>query len=272
MATRNICLVSDIDSTNIANGDLCFWWLGQHSFIVKTQNNTLYFDIFLSDHGKRLMPPPAKASDLTNADYIFGTHNHRDHIDIENLPELLTASKNCRFICPCAVKNSIGVKIKTNDRFVFLDHNCTFQDEHIKVTALKAKHEFFDNSSDGTYPYLQYIVECDNVTIYHSGDTLVYDGMLSLLADYTVDIAFLPINGRDAERYKRGCMGNITYQEAVDLAGELKPKLVVPAHYGMFADNTENPELFKNYLYVKYPEQNVRIAEYCLKNTLSELI
>ena len=50
---------------------------------------------------------------------------------------------------------------------------------------------------------------------------------------------FLPINGRDAGRFRRNCLGNMTYQEAGDLAGELAPGWVVPCHYDMFAHNSE---------------------------------
>jgi L-ascorbate metabolism protein UlaG (beta-lactamase superfamily) len=45
----------------------------------------------------------------------------------------------------------------------------------------------------------------------------------------------------------------MTYQEAVDLAGNLRPKLVVPGHYEMFSSNSQDPALFADYLDAKYP-------------------
>ena len=57
----------------------------------------------------------------------------------------------------------------------------------------------------------------------------------------------------DARRLKRHCIGNMTYQEAADLAGALQPGLTVPAHYDMFAMNSLNPKLFFDYMKVKYP-------------------
>jgi L-ascorbate 6-phosphate lactonase len=68
-----------------------------------------------------------------------------------------------------------------------------------------------------------------------------------------IDVMFIPINGRDAKRYRKNCIGNMTYQEAVDLAGSIKPGLVVPAHYEMFTFNSEDPLLFTDYLEIKYP-------------------
>ncbi|MBR4124638.1 MAG: hypothetical protein IKR13_00405, partial [Victivallales bacterium] len=79
--------------------------------------------------------------------------------------------------------------------------------------------------------------------------------------------ALLPINGRDAWRLTHDCIGNMTYQEAADLAGLLTPRLTVPAHYDMFPNNQEDPWLFTEYMRVKYPRLATRIAkpgEICL--------
>ena len=45
---------------------------------------------------------------------------------------------------------------------------------------------------------------------------------------------------------------NMTFQEAADLAGELRPGLVIPGHWDMFADNPGDPDAFTDYLAVKY--------------------
>ena len=92
--------------------------------------------------------------------------------------------------------------------------------------------------------------------IYHAGDTLRYEGMLPALKAFgPMDVALLPINGRDGERYRRNCIGNMTYQEAADLAGELQPRMVIPGHWDMFRDNPGDPEAFADYLDAKYPGQ-----------------
>jgi L-ascorbate metabolism protein UlaG (beta-lactamase superfamily) len=70
-----------------------------------------------------------------------------------------------------------------------------------------------------------------------------------------IDAVLLPINGRDAERYRRDCIGNMTFQEAADLAGELRPGLAIPGHWDMFADNPGDPDAFLDYLDAKYPGQ-----------------
>ena len=92
--------------------------------------------------------------------------------------------------------------------------------------------------------------------LYHAGDTLRYEGLLPRLRAFgPLDAALLPINGRDGARYRRGCIGNMTFQESADLAGELRPRLVIPGHWDMFADNPGDPEAFADYLNAKYPGQ-----------------
>ena len=54
----------------------------------------------------------------------------------------------------------------------------------------------------------------------------------------------------------------MTYQEAADLAGAVRPGLTIPTHFDMFAGNTENPQLFADYMAVKYPDLPVRICRY----------
>ena len=112
----------------------------------------------------------------------------------------------------------------------------------------------------GQYPYLGYIVEGNGCTVYHSGDCCVYEGLVTRLKHWSFDVVLLPINGRDAKRYSAGCVGNMTYQEAADLAGAIAPRLTIPAHYDMFAGNQEDPLPFLEYMKVKYPASKCKRA------------
>jgi len=54
----------------------------------------------------------------------------------------------------------------------------------------------------------------------------------------------------------------MTYQEAADLAGAVKPQLTIPAHFDMFAGNCEDPKLFTDYMRIKYPHLKTIVCEY----------
>ena len=91
-------------------------------------------------------------------------------------------------------------------------------------------------------------------------DTVVSEGLKTQLSRWKFDMMFLPINGRDAARFASGCIGNMTYQEAADLAGGLAPGMVMPTHYDMFTGNPGDPNAFAAYVKVKYPKQKHMIA------------
>ncbi|MFB3891015.1 MAG: MBL fold metallo-hydrolase [Phycisphaerae bacterium] len=133
----------------------------------------------------------------------------------------------------------------------------------VRITAVASAHEFLDrDEATGRYPYLGYIIKANGRTIYHAGDCCIYEGLVTKLRRWRFDAMILPINGRDATRLAANCIGNMTYQEAADLAGAVGTKLVIPAHYDMFKMNLGSPSDFAAYVSVKYPKMKVRICEH----------
>lgn len=246
-------LIREISETGPAHGNAVFWWLGQHSYIVRTEKRTIYLDPYLSENSSRMVAPPLRPEQVVNADIVTGSHDHIDHIDRNALPAMMKSSPECRLIVPKITVESLKDSIDVS-RITGLDDGEVYESDGLKITALKAAHEFFDRDDAMGYPYLGFVIETDGVTIYHSGDTCMYDGLAATLQKWNLTAAFLPINGRDAVRLRANCIGNMTYQEAVDLAGSIRPGLSIPGHYGMFSSNTVDPALFVDYMNVKYPD------------------
>jgi L-ascorbate metabolism protein UlaG (beta-lactamase superfamily) len=98
-----------------------------------------------------------------------------------------------------------------------------------------------DGSALGGSPRFVGYVFGEARTVYHAGDTIVTPQLLSTLPPLGVEIALLPINGRDAERESRGIVGNMSAAEAVELALEIGASSVVPYHWDGFAGNTVSP-------------------------------
>jgi L-ascorbate metabolism protein UlaG (beta-lactamase superfamily) len=107
--------------------------------------------------------------------------------------------------------------------------------------AVPAAHEQLEIDEEGSHKFIGLLVEVGSYTIYHSGDTLLYDGMTDILKQWKIDIALLPINGRDPQR---GVAGNLWGEEAAQLAKDIGAKVVVPCHYDMFEFNTVSPDSF----------------------------
>ncbi len=255
-------LINDIDTCVLPYGECAFWWLGQLGFVVKLGNKIIYIDAFLSDYPGRNIPPMLNPADIKHADFILGTHDHCDHIDRDTWPILSVSSPDAIFVVPALLRNQLSQQLDIlSTRFIGIDDLITTETADIRITGIACAHEFLDRDMQtGQFPYMGYVIEGNGCTIYHAGDTCRYDGMVNKFSRWkNIDVAFLPINGRDATRYRSGCIGNMTYQEAVDLAGELRPALVVPAHFDMFTGNSENPDKFIDYLSAKYPNVSAHV-------------
>ena len=238
-------------------------WLGQMGLKIQIGSTTIFVDYFASDYPGRQVVPPIPVESVAGADAFLGTHNHLDHIDHDAWKVWAKTCPTAKFVFPAMHRQAVLDDGITEDQLLPIDAGASVAVGDVTIHAIPAAHEFLDPDAHGRYPCLQYIVEGNGVRIYHAGDTLRYEGMLSKLKAFgPIDAALLPINGRDAQRYRRDCIGNMTFQEAVDLAGELKPALVLPGHWDMFADNPGDPDAFADYLDIKYEGQiNCRIPK-----------
>ena len=237
-----------------AESGATLWWMGQMGFLMKIGDTVLCIDYYASPDPRRQVRPLVPAEEVTGIDAFLGTHNHLDHMDHASWRLWAAQCPGARFIYPRVHERDVLEDGVTADNVRGLNDGETCTVGNVTIHAIAAAHEFIDrNPETGLVPCLQYIIEGNGVRIYHAGDTLRYEGMLPALKAFgPVDAALLPINGRDGERYRRNCIGNMTYQEAADLAGELQPRMVIPGHWDMFRDNPGDPEAFADYLDAKY--------------------
>jgi len=266
-------LIEEINSCVLEKGDITFWWLGQMGYVVKLGETVIYLDAFLSEHPGRNIPPLLSAEEVINADFIFGSHDHTDHIDRATWHQISLSSPKAKFVVPNLLIKGLSKDLNIPvDRFIGLDDSTSITLGGIKITGIASAHEFLDQDDvTGSYPYLGFIIEGSGKVLYHSGDTCIYEGLHSKLKKWSkIDVMFIPINGRDAKKYAANIIGNMTYQEAVDLAGDVSPGIVVPGHYEMFSGNSEDPLLFSDYLDAKYPNTKCWIGNHGEKVLVSD--
>jgi L-ascorbate 6-phosphate lactonase len=252
-------LLADVQRRRIPEDALGLWWLGQSSFIVRGAGLTLYLDPYLNPSPRRIVPPPLRPEQVTDADLVLCTHDHSDHIDPTALPGIAAASPHAKILVPEAARDKLGgLGIPAHQVVVPpIDKPVLFGP--LKVTAIPAAHENLDYSSDCGYPYVGYVLTLNGVTIYHAGDCTMYEGLSERLKGHRPDVVLLPINGHDWKRTHENIIGNMTYREAADLAVEVGADLAIPMHYGMFAHNTEPPGHFVDYILDCYPTQKIKV-------------
>jgi L-ascorbate metabolism protein UlaG (beta-lactamase superfamily) len=257
-------LLAAIRGTAPGAGHAALWWLGQHSFVLRLGQATVYIDPYLTDNPKRRVRPLLAAAAVSNADIIIGTHDHSDHIDRPAWPLLAQASPQAVFVVPELLREKLSADLGLPPaRVRGLDDGRVLDLCGLRLHGLPAAHELLEpDPATGGYRFLGVVLEAGGCAVYHSGDCCIYEGLAARLRAFRLAAALLPINGRDAERLARNCIGNMTFQEAADLAGAVRPGVTVCTHFDMFMGNLEDPRQFADYMRVKYPDLTAVIPEY----------
>lgn len=244
-----------IDALGVGEDSLAFWALGQVGVAIKGPTGVIYVDPYLTDSDggggslERTFAPPVEPGEITNASAVLLSHNHIDHTDPDTAMPLSEASPGARFVAPFTSRDTMVEAGLAADRIVVPEVGEPLEVAGARVTAIPSSHTELEYDPARGYPYLGFVIEWNGVTVYHAGDTVVYDGLIERLSAWDVDVAFVPINGRDFFRTGRGLVGNTDFREAAELAEVLDFSLIVPTHYDLFADNAADPGHFVSFLY-----------------------
>ena len=257
------CLAEEVKNTPVPYGSFAFWWLGQLGYVFKLGEAVVYVDPYLAPYVARQVDPVLSPEDMAGASLLLGTHDHSDHIDNSVWGTLAKLDSDVVFVAPAPVTKDVCERLEiAPERVIAAEENKTIDSCGIKIIPVAAAHEILEYV-DGRSAFLSYIIEGNGCRILHCGDSCIYEGYITKLKAFgKFDAIFVPINGRDAVRLRRNCIGNMTYQEAVDLAGTLAPTLTVPGHYEMFVNNSCDVELFRDYLDAKFPELKCWIGDH----------
>jgi L-ascorbate 6-phosphate lactonase len=248
-------LLDDIDATQPAADEIAIWWLGQSGYAIKTASVLFYIDLYLSEHLTakyaatekphiRMTASPLRGGEIAGAEWVLSSHKHSDHLDPGTMPDLFSSSPRARLILPLAlVDHAVSLGLP-RERLIPTRGDETITAGPMTIHSIPAAHAEFDYDDESGYPYLGYVIEVDGFQLYHSGDTIIYDGLADRLKQYRLDVAFLPINGTDERRLTLNVPPNMNMREAVELAGTIQPRLVIPHHYDMFTFNTADVDEF----------------------------
>lgn len=171
---------------------------------------------------------PFKIKEETHdADVIFITHDHYDHFDVDSLNKVM--KDNSYIIVPRCMEDMV----KDFKNVLLVDVNNSYNTLNLSFKTVPSYNinKSFHPKSKG---YVGYVLNINGEIIYIAGDTDALEENKSI----NCDIALIPIGGTFTMDYK----------EAAQFINEVKPKLVIPIHYGSIVGSKEDGEKFKELL------------------------
>jgi L-ascorbate metabolism protein UlaG (beta-lactamase superfamily) len=206
-------------------------WLGHATFRIETGSQTVLVDPWVM--GNPLCPDKEKK--VKKVDMMLCTHGHFDHIGDaveiarQHNPTVVGIFELCAWLEKKGAKktspmNKGGTQAVGDIRvtMVHADHSCGILDGDQIIYGGEA---------------CGFVIEFQNgLKIYHAGDTAVFGDMQIIRELYAPDIALLPIG----DHYV------MSPREAAYACKLLKPKAVVPMHFGTFPVLTGTPAQLKN--------------------------
>lgn len=203
-------------------------WHGHGCFSVDLEGTKLLFDPFLSDSPTADVGP----ADL-EADYILLSHGHGDHFG--NAVEIAERT-GATIIAIYELASYCGAKgLNAHPMSIGGAHDFPFG----KVKLTIAHHGSALIEEDGRPLYLGspcgFLIKTEEKTLYFSGDTGLFLDMKLIGDRNRIDLAFLPIG----DNFTMGI------EDAVTAAEYLKPKVVIPMHYGTWELIDTDPNAFK---------------------------
>jgi L-ascorbate metabolism protein UlaG (beta-lactamase superfamily) len=220
--------------------------LGQCGFRFQFGKNVVYTDPYLSNRVadlegnemQRLIPVPIEPGEVTDAGFVFITHAHMDHCDLETLVPLSRASDSCQFVCPNEVSKMLQVAGIASHRIIVANDEWLELGPQFRVMPVPAAHPTIEADEDGYTRCLGYVLEYQGRRFYHAGDGSPNDRVIEKLNQLKpIEVAFIPVNEKNYYRDKRGIIGNMSVREAFQLAVDVGVDILVPTHWDMFALN-----------------------------------
>ena len=210
-------------------GEVGVTWLGHAGFFLQVDGVNVVVDPnWALWHGpvKRVRQPGLWPHDLPPVDLVLVTHAHFDHLHLPSLRKLAVGQ-------PVVVPKGVGDLVKRCGfgQIVELDtwQTARFRDLHITLTP--ARHWGARMIHDTHRQFGGYLVTGPERTVFHCGDSAMFDGFAEIGKRAKVDVALMPIGAYEAPS---GRPVHMNPEEAIEAFQMLEGEALVPMHHDTF--------------------------------------
>lgn len=225
------------------NRGFALTWLGHNSFRLQTRGARLVLlDPWIE--GNPACPKDQKT--FEKIDIMTISHGHGDH-----MADAVTLGKKFKPLVVCNYEIHLFLQKKGVGTTSPMNKGGTQEIAGIRFTMVHAVHSsgiedggqvIYGGEACGFVITLE-----DGTRIYHAGDTAAHADMALIGELYAPEIALLPI----------GDLFTMSPREAAVAARMLKPRWIVPAHYGTFPALTGTPDQLREELKLQNVEAEV---------------
>lgn len=204
-------------------------WYGHSAFKITTGGVNFVVDPFLNGNPTC----PISWQDIGQVDAVLLTHDHGDHVGqtVEICKQ--TGATLCTVVGTAERMVEAGVPLGQVCNGIGFNIGGSVYVAGARITMVPA----FHTSESGT-PTGFIVTMPDGFTWYHAGDTCVYGDMAMWGNLYPLDVALLPIGG----------VFTMDSEQAAVACNLLRPRHVIPMHWGTFPALHPNTESFKEAL------------------------
>jgi L-ascorbate 6-phosphate lactonase len=245
--------LKEVENYTVEKG-VVLWSIGGAGFIMKSRNAIVYIDPYCGgsitvpglNTVHRMIPIPFNPSDVRKIEATIITHEDLDHLN-EDFVFPVSKNTKCLFIGPPSVSELLRSWGIDKGRIVTLKEYEETKVKDIKVVALPSYDPIPKTANT-------YILEVDGVKIFHSGDSLFFEGYYEAGKRYGVDIALVTLGNNPPGQKIYNNPG-----EVVQIARDLGAKILIPMHWDLWSFSLENPYLV---------EREVKLRKYKIKTII----
>ncbi len=189
-------------------------WLGQATVRINYKGLIIYID-------------PYQLRSTETADLILITHDHGDHLSLQDIAKI--AGPGTRFIVAEACVDKLQQAGYKNIRPMVPGSKINLMG--LDITAVPAYNLVKKQMHPKSRKYVGYVIDFNGIKVYHTGDT----ERIPEMKEIRCDIILLPLG----QTYTMNSV-----EEAADVVLDTKASIAIPIHWGLYEGTAADAKKF----------------------------